>query len=545
MKTQNQKKILLFPIKKQTPINKLINCENKKTPIVKNEFKKQLVYKPIHEQYPFCSSSLGINEILKPQTFSLIKNSALRNIIIKFLEERKKSADDKNLFYRNQSASYIRKYPNNNIINQKEKIPKKLIKINRNGFYNNSNQNLNSSSNAMTLNNSNIYNKNKRKIIWNKDIGHKSQDKKNKYLSENAKKRILKLKRDVKIKGAGFSSITGTLNPLKISSSNYRKINQNLCFSNINIKSEKLGSINMFGIFEGNGPHGKQITLILKNYLLKYFEKSTEMRVCQKKDNYYSIMYDAFVNTQNYLYNQKNYNNNISTNINPEFSGATGIVIVYPNNLSNKVYCANNGKCKCLLYTTLGTVKLSYEFSPKRASEKERIEEFQKQFLLPLKQKEYNEKEFKETDIPNDENIKNDNIKIKTTNNNDSANAEKIKKLLNEEMKTNLIKKLEEMDLSRCFGNFAVSEIGIIPDPEVVECDVRVNKGKFIVIGTASLWKYLSDEEIGAVVKKYLLNNDCAGACKELEDLAREQWQLNSRYVEDISVVVIFFDAKL
>ena len=253
----------------------------------------------------------------------------------------------------------------------------------------------------------------------------------------------------------------------------------------------------------------------------------------------------AFVNTQNYLYNQKNYNNNISTNINPEFSGATGIVIVYPNNLSNKVYCANNGKCKCLLYTTLGTVKLSYEFSPKRASEKERIEEFQKQFLLPLKQKEYNEKEFKETDIPNDENIKNDNIKIKTTNNNDSANAEKIKKLLNEEMKTNLIKKLEEMDLSRCFGNFAVSEIGIIPDPEVVECDVRVNKGKFIVIGTASLWKYLSDEEIGAVVKKYLLNNDCAGACKELEDLAREQWQLNSRYVEDISVVVIFFDAKL
>ena len=41
MKTQNQKKILLFPIKKQIPINKLINCENKKTPIVKNEFKKQ------------------------------------------------------------------------------------------------------------------------------------------------------------------------------------------------------------------------------------------------------------------------------------------------------------------------------------------------------------------------------------------------------------------------------------------------------------------------------------------------------------------------
>ena len=539
------KKILLFPIKKQISMNKLTTPESSKTYVMKNEFKKQLIYKPIHQKHPFNSSSLGINEILKPQTFSLIKNDALKSIIIKFLEERKKLSIEKKLSCRNQSASYLKKYPNvknNNTINQNDsKAPKKLQKIHKNASY--SNPNLNSSTNAMTMNSSYMHNKNNRKSIWNKDIGHKSQEKKSKNLSEYAKRRILKLKRDVKIRGAGCSSITGTLNPLKISSSNYRKISQDLCFSNLNLKSEKLGPINMFGIFEGNGPHGKAITLILKNYLLKYFEKSTEMRVSLKKNNFYSIMYDAFVNAQKFLYNPKNYNNsNNSTNVNPEFSGATGIVILYPNNCSNKIYCANIGKCKCLLYTTLGTVKLSYEFSPKRASERERIEEFQKQFTLPkIKQ----ENENKETDTLNEEINKIDNNRMKMSNTNDSGNAEKIKKLLNDEIKNNLIKRLEEMDLSRCFGNFAASEIGIIPDPEVVECDVRVNKGKFLVLGTASLWKYLSDEEIGVSVNKYLQNCDCAGACKELEDLARERWQFNSRYVEDISVVVIFFDSKL
>ena len=548
MNAKSQKRKLLFPIQKTTSMKQLTNSDNTRNNFAKTESTKLLIYKPIHPKYPFNSSTLGLDEILKPQTISLIKDYTLKNIIIKFCEEQKKLSAERKLLFHNQSTSNMKKNfneKNNNITNKNEKnSPNKLPKISKNmSFNNNSINNLNLSSNTMTINNSSLNNKNKRKKIWNKDIGHKSQEKKSKNLSEYLKRKMLKLKRDVKIRGAYCTVIKGTINPMKISGNNYRKISQHLCFSNLNINSKKLGPINLFGIFEGNGPHGKAIATLLKNYLLKYFEKSTEMKVTQKKNNYYSIMYDSFVNAQKYLQNQKNYNTNNnynynnSNNINPEFSGATGIILLYPNNLSNKIYCANIGKCKCLLYTSLGTVKLSYEFSPKRASEKDRIEEFKKQFSSQFKEK---EKKNKEIDMSNEEN-KNDNNRMRMSSNNDSASAEKIKKLLYEEMKNNLIKKLEEMDLSRCFGNFAAKEIGIIPDPEVVECDIRINRGKFIVAGTVSLWKYISDEEIGLVVSKHLLNCDCLGACKDLEDLARERWQLNERYVEDISVLVIFF----
>lgn len=178
-------------------------------------------------------------------------------------------------------------------------------------------------------------------------------------------------------------------------------------------------------------------------------------------------------------------------------------------------------------------MRLSYELYPDRASEKYRIS------LLKTKKDKIiitsnNDEELNNLNNNTNENSKDSNQKIN----------EHRKSLINEKEKDNFLKEFLELDISRCIGNLAAEEYGIIPGPEIVESDIRINKGKFIVIGTSSLWKYLTDDEIGEIVNKYLATADSLGACKELEETAKERWKSESGGYDDISVIVIFFDIK-
>jgi serine/threonine protein phosphatase PrpC len=110
--------------------------------------------------------------------------------------------------------------------------------------------------------------------------------------------------------------------------------------------------------------------------------------------------------------------------------------------------------------------------------------------------------------------------------------------------KDTYIKDFNELNISRSIGNLIGVDKGIIPGPEVVESDVRMNRGKYIVMGTSSLWKYLTDDEVGDIVNKYLNSGDTLAACKELEETAKDRWKSNTGGYDDISVVVIFFDFK-
>jgi hypothetical protein len=101
------------------------------------------------------------------------------------------------------------------------------------------------------------------------------------------------------------------------------------------------------------------------------------MKVNLKKDNFYSIMYNAFIHAQEYLIN-----NSKQLNINMTYSGATGIVVLYLHNETNKVFCANLGRNKCMFYTNMGTIKLSFELDPNRASERFRISLLKKQKII-------------------------------------------------------------------------------------------------------------------------------------------------------------------
>ena len=246
-------------------------------------------------------------------------------------------------------------------------------------------------------------------------------------------------------------------------------------------------------------------------------------------------------------------------NLNLDYSGVTGCILLYPQNGTNKIYCANLGRSKCVLYTMFGTIKLSYELYPERASEKYRISLLNNQneaSLFDFKEIE----ESKNINQINENNNNNNNININGNNINISSNninnnnekdkdKEKINLKLFIQKNKNLpnddnLKDFLELDISRCVGNLIGNSYGVIPGPEVIESDIRLNRGKFIVMGTSSLWKYLNEDEVGNIVNKYLSTNDSIGACKTLEEAAKERWKIDTGGYDDISVIVIFFDLK-
>ena len=568
----NSCKLSRRPILKHIQKIKKENSKDSNEQILKHpkrfEIQKiKVLYKPLNPKNKFHSCSIGINEMVKKGNISLITNDTIRNLILKFRQEYEREFNEKKLIYREKSYQDIQKEKNANFLmlramlrrdpltiqalmrrnrNKEQKLNEcnsmrtilKLKKIpqsqkkndnfknkstiftggenltseksnNNSNIINNNNYN-NSSIINSNSNKSLVIKKNKfsKKEIWKKDFLLKI---------DNIKKSFLK-KYEAKITTAYSLNLPGHIIINKFSPINQKKkFNQDCSFTYMNFYSTKLDEISLFGIFDGNGPYGRGIALGFKNYIINYFKTGNEMRVTLKKDNFYSIMYNSFVNAQKYLIDNSN-----KLNINMRYSGATGIVVLYPHNNSNKVYCANVGRNKCVFYTKVGAVKLSYELFPHRASERFRIAQFKEEKRNKLLEAGGN------INIIENNFSKESNNNMMTVNNNMESlisNSETERKMAVIREKQNFFKDFAELDISRCIGNLAAEDLGIIPGPEIVESDIRLNKGKFLVIGTESLWKYLTEDEVGEIVNKHYSSTNSESACKEVQDLAKERWK--------------------
>ena len=390
-----KKKSLIFPKYIRIKKNPLNKTEYSKELTQKYESRQNMEYKPINPPSTFNPSTIGINEILKKNNLSLITNNALKNIIIKFREDRQREKEERKILYKNKSFHNYEEEKKNHFImlkallrkdhqtiqNLVEREYKKLEKKEKENRcsssrnfsffgksptrkYRNKSAPFTSSDYKQNLSSKKIVNsksiiiKNKKKEIWSAECLPKFDKHSIKYSK----------KYELKIKSAYAITIGGRIIFHKMTTLHNKKFNQDASFSLLNLISEKLGEICLFGVLDGNGPYGKHLSSLVKDYIINYFKKGDEMKVSLKRDNFYSIMYHCFTNAQNYLIN-----NDLKLNINLNYSGVTGIILLYPLNNTNKVYCANLGRNKCMLYTMFGTIRLSYELYPERASEKYRI----------------------------------------------------------------------------------------------------------------------------------------------------------------------------
>ena len=300
------------------------------------------------------------------------------------------------------------------------------------------------------------------------------------------------------------------------------------------------------------------------------------MNVCIERDNFYSILHWSFVNAQKFLIkNQKKLNIDLSN------SGCSACFLLLPKNINNKIYCANSGICKCLLYTNRGPDIFSFSLTIDRPSERERVYMFLKnkkisKLLDLLNEKNINDKN--EKNITKDKNNKNNNKKDNNKVNKEDNKEDKEKDQEDKEEDNKEDKKEEDKDIkeetkqnekypdfeineeelkrdfdvsflyfkylgfTRCFGNISGENYGLIPNPEVNECDIKVNKVRFAVLGNNTFWKILKEPEIRFIVSKYISNKDNLGASKELGDLIRHKAGTNSKILEKSGYEIIYFD---
>ena len=571
------------------------------------------IYKPLNPENRFNSSSFGLKEMMKRNNISLISDDSIRNVIIKFRQERKREYEKKKIHYIDEKYKDFKKQKNNNFLflramlrkdpltiqtliernKDKEKKEKKMNKIislkniirnrtiygGKTSYKGNRSSDFFGKNTIYTKNNniSTIYFNNNKSITMEKNKYSKNELWKKDFLLkfESTKKAYLK-KKELKITSAYGITVQGHSSLFFTTQNPRKKFNQDCNFCFWNFLSSKLNEISIFGIFDGNGPHGKGIALALKNYIVNYFKRGNDMKVNLKKDNFYSIMYNAFIHAQEYLIN-----NSDKLNINTKYSGATAIVVLYLHNYTNRVYCANLGRNKCIFYTNMGSIRLSYELFPYRASERFRISLFKHQRNQEIENDNKNNNNSVNNKNNSSDNNKNNssdnkinNIKnidfnsstiisktmynelskhyskndFKMNNNEENENIKNNKEVesnsLIDKEKENFLKDFKELDISRCIGNLAAEELGIIPGPEIVESDAKANKGRFIVMGTESFWKYLNEDEVGVIVNKHYSASNSEDACKDLQDLAKERWKEKTGGYDDISVIVIFFDSK-
>ena len=559
--------------------NNLLNLSNLK------KINKPKIYHPINPCHPFNLDMLNLKQISKRENAVLINNKPLKDIILKYnLDERKTSNDNhdpnKYLFnkFKDEEKKYqltIRAILKKNIDNfplylSESKSHNKKKKLNLK-FHSSRNDSTNSNQKKSYTSYSQIrpLNSIKSDLLKERRISQ--------YISKNISNKNL-AKNKYNTKSSDFKNkLFGPLKKFRLLK-NYENpenktniVKKHLSFSVTNLESEKLGQISIYCVFEEIGIHGRIICTALINYLIDYFHKSKEMNVCMDKNNYYSILHWSFVNAQKYLIS-----NSKKLKIDLSESGCSACFLFFPKNNSNKIYCATSGLCKCLVYTNRGPDIFSFSLTIDRPSERDRIYAFlrNKKYLELLKEKEEENKkdnnnkkhinkenkenmdknnQIEENNVDQNENIKEnaddkddkDNKDIKEDSNPSKKKTSKKIKINEEEIKKdyeNSFKYLNALGYTRSFGILSGANFGLIPNPELNECDLKSNKVRYAVLGNDTFWKILTEPEIRFITAKYTSNKDNIGASKELWDLIRQKLGTNSKFLDKIGFEVIYFD---
>jgi serine/threonine protein phosphatase PrpC len=94
--------------------------------------------------------------------------------------------------------------------------------------------------------------------------------------------------------------------------------------------------------------------------------------------------------------------------------------------------------------------------------------------------------------------------------------------------------------MARSIGDYAVKDVGVIPEPDVQRHDVTENH-KFMILASDGVWEFISSQEaVEIVASKIHLGADMA--CENLIHQATERWaEEEGDYRDDITAIVFTF----
>jgi len=283
-----------------------------------------------------------------------------------------------------------------------------------------------------------------------------------------------------------------------------KKINQDVYIHEKNING--ILNFNIFGVLDGHGDFGHLASNFVKRYIISRISNHHKIKnLKNNRDIYkelikdqYQLITHIFLEADAQIKKEK---------FNCQMSGTTCVMVIQ---LDENLICANTGDSRAILVydqspiSNLKNTKvfnLSYDAKPEVPREKERI------------------------------------IKC----------GGEVEKMVDEEgvgvgpfRVWAKGKSYPGLSMSRSIGDMDAKNVGVIPDPEFVEYKID-SKTKYLIICSDGVWEFLSNEEVMKIANSFYLRNDALGLCQNLTNKSMDFWLKEDNYVDDITVVVVFF----
>ena len=353
--------------------------------------------------------------------------------------------------------------------------------------------------NNYILNNQNIYQNININIFQN---GSNSNNKKNNINPNNNQNANINIDnttmRDISISSNCGIRASKSLTQAGKERTGHRKKNQDNFIIEKNINN--IFEFNIFAVLDGHGDNGHIVSQLASKYLIKKFTSITkDFNDVESIYNFfnqsdYQKIINIFLETDSEITSQ--------TKFDVSLSGSTCVFVIQ---LGEHIICANIGDSRAILiYEENGQNKifeLSHDSKPDVPEERRRIE------LMGGV-----------VDQIKDEN-------------GERTGPFRV-----------YMKNLEQpgLAMSRSFGDKKAKTCGVIPLPDIIEYNLKWNF-KYMVICSDGVWEFLSNEEVMEIGDKYFYQNDINEFCSQLLKRSTEIWEKEENYMDDITVVAVFF----
>ena len=289
----------------------------------------------------------------------------------------------------------------------------------------------------------------------------------------------------------------------------------------------------IFSIFDGHGIDGYYISKIAKNEFNDYFTNHSNLYYIPrtKKDNLNILNNETdFLNKYisiDEIYTRlsfnnfkiiKNFYNQIDNKLkkkdcDSDFSGTTNCSIFI---IGNHLICSNLGDSRAILIRKNNEIyNLSNDHKPNIKNEYERI-------------------------IKKNGEIRKNNIDI----NNNFIDYNEINLNIKIPFRVFLKNKnIPGLAMSRSIGDFIAKKVGVINEPEILDIIIN-NNDKFIILASDGLWEFVSNEDVRDIVNKYYKDFNLKDAVKDLINFARKKFENVGKYVDDITIILIFLNVE-